>query len=62
MVPEQRYVLLGSEDGSKSVRYFIAKNRVLASHVHRVVGWPKNGFMPLKAVERYENRWDSLLR
>src|SRR6266851_4505842 len=28
------YVLLGAQNGAKSVRYFVAKNRELAKHVH----------------------------
>jgi len=55
------YVLLGKEDGSKSVRYFIAKNSVLKAQVHKPADWKTNGFMPFKAVEQYEDQWDSLL-
>lgn len=54
------YVLLGSLDCKKTVRYFIAKNRDLVKHVHSPKGWRQHGFMPMKAVERYENRWDLL--
>jgi hypothetical protein len=54
------YVLLGDEGASKAVRYFITFNREVAEHIHRPPGWPTNAFMPLKAVERYENRWDLL--
>jgi hypothetical protein len=54
------YVLLGDERASKAVRYFITFNRELAEHIHRPPGWPTNAFMPLKAVERYENCWDLL--
>lgn len=56
------YVLLGSQDGSSPVRYFIVKNRVLARHVISPSGWKKYGFMSLKVIEKYEGRWDSLLR
>jgi len=56
------YVLLGSPECKKLVRYFIAKNREVAKHVHRPSGWGKNGFMAMKAIERYENRWDALLK
>jgi len=49
------YVLLA--DGSKPVRFFIARNRDLAEHVHYPPGWKAQGFMRIKAVEQYENRW-----
>jgi len=54
------YVLLGTEDGEKSVRFFIAKNRQLAKHVHCPPDWKQHGFMSLKAVQKYENHWDAL--
>jgi hypothetical protein len=54
------YVLLGSADCKKPVRFFIAKNRDVAKHVHRPSGWGKNGFMPIKAIGQYENQWDAL--
>ncbi len=54
------YVLLGKEDAIKPVRYFIAKNRTLASKLHKPPNWKQNAFMSLKAVEKYENRWDIL--
>lgn len=54
------YVLLGPEDGDKPVRFFIAKNRDVVKSVHCPTGWKENGFMPLKAVEQYENRWNAL--
>jgi hypothetical protein len=56
------YVLVGSQDCKKPVRYFIARNRDLAKYVHRQSGWTKNGFMPMKAVEPYENQWENLLK
>lgn len=54
------YVLLGSEDSKKTARFFVAKNRALAAHVHCPPGWKEHGFMPMKAVEQYENRWEDL--
>ena len=53
------YVLLGSQDCKTPVRFFIAKNRDLAEHVHHPAGW-YNGFMPMKVIERYENEWTAL--
>lgn len=55
------YVLLGPENGKKAARFFIARNRALADHIHCPSGWKEHGFMPMKAVEPYENRWDALL-
>ena len=52
------YVLLGPPKGHKRVRFFIARNRDLASHVHRPPGWRNSGFMPLKAVEPYADGWN----
>lgn len=54
------YVLIGKEDSIKPVRYFIARNRALAAHVHSPAGWRDHAFMPLKSVEAYEGRWDTL--
>jgi len=54
------YVLLGPQDSKNPVRYFISKNRVLAKHIHRPSGWKQHGFMPMKAVEQYENLWKAL--
>ncbi|PYT51775.1 MAG: hypothetical protein DMG43_13315 [Acidobacteria bacterium] len=56
------YVLIGPENGNKPVRFFIAENRLLAKHVHRPSRWKKNALMPVKAVEKYEGRWDALLK
>jgi len=53
------YVLLGPENGARSARFFIAKNREVAKHVHHPPDWT-NGFMSLKAIEKYEDHWDSL--
>ncbi|MBR0986531.1 hypothetical protein [Bradyrhizobium liaoningense] len=54
------YVLIGGREAKKPVRYFITRNRDLKKHLHRPEGWKEHGFMPLKAVERYEDRWDLL--
>jgi hypothetical protein len=55
------YVLLGPPQSTKPVRYFIAKNGTVAEHIHRPKGWKEHGFMPIKAIERYEDRWEYLL-
>jgi hypothetical protein len=55
------YVLIGKEDGDTPVRYFVAKNRLVAQHVHHPPGWSANGFMSLTAVQPFEDRWGSLL-
>jgi hypothetical protein len=54
------YVILGKEDGLQPPRFFIARNSSLASKVSRQQDWEKSGFMTLKSVEKYENRWDIL--
>ncbi len=56
------YVLLGSEEGTKPVRYFIAKNRDLAENPHYPPNWNEHGFISLKALAKYENQWDELGR
>lgn len=55
------FVLLGSEQSRKPVRYFIVKNHEVASGIHRPSGWRQHAFMPLKAIRKYEDRWDILL-
>jgi hypothetical protein len=55
------YVLIGPPNGKKPVRFFLAKNRDLAPHVHRQSGWAVNGFMRIQALLDHENRWDRLL-
>lgn len=54
------YVLLAREDGRKPVRFFIAENEDLAQRVDR--RWEPQGFMPMRAVDQYEDRWEALLR
>lgn len=54
------YVLLGKEDARAAVRYFVTKNRHLASKIHKPAGWKEQAFMPLKAVEKYEDNWNTL--
>ncbi len=60
------YVLLGLESGVDPVRFFIVKNGEVAEHVHYPPDWheqPKwrdQGFLPLKAIEKYENNWNAV--
>jgi hypothetical protein len=54
------YVLIGSEDARKPVRYFITKNRDVARKRHKPRKWKDNAFMPRKAVESYEDNWGAL--
>lgn len=54
------YVLLGDLRAKKPVRFFLAFNRDLATDVHAPSGWSANAFMPLKAVEPHEGRWEVL--
>ncbi len=51
------YVLLGAEENQKPARFFMARNSEVASFVHQPETYEKNGFMRLRAVEQYENRW-----
>lgn len=55
------YVLLGPEKKAVDVQYFIAKNRDVAAHAHWPNGWPSNGFMDLKAVQKFKDQWDTAL-
>jgi hypothetical protein len=52
------YVLIGKQSGTAPVRYFITRNREIAEHVHRPGAWKGDGFVNLKSVLAYENRWD----
>ena len=54
------YVLLGKENAKKPVRFFITRNRNLAGDVHTPASYRDHGFMSLKAVAAYEDRWDIL--
>jgi hypothetical protein len=54
------YVMLGPESSEKPVRFFVAKNADLAGQAHHPVGWAENGFMKLKAIEAFENKWEIL--
>ena len=56
------YVLLGPEEGTKPVQFFVAKNRDLAEAPHYPQNWTDNGFINLKAIAKYENQWDALGR
>lgn len=51
------YVMIGAEDSTKPVRYFVAKNHDLAEHIKCPPGWKNNGFMALKAVLPFEDQW-----
>jgi hypothetical protein len=55
------YVLIGPPESKKPVRFFVAKNGDLKKYVHRPASFKEYGFMPLKAVKRHEDRWDTLL-
>lgn len=52
------FVLLGDEKAQRPVRYFITRNSEVAQYVHHPQNWKNNGFMPLKAIEEYEDRWE----
>lgn len=55
------FVLLGTEAAQKAVRYFITRNQDVSSDVHCPPNWKNDGFMPLAAIQQFEDRWDILL-
>ena len=55
------YVLLGPEESTRAIRYFIAKNRDVADSIHHPPDWKGHGFMRMKSVEQYESGWGALL-
>lgn len=59
VVPVTIYVVLGSTEATKPVRYFITPNAAVASTVHVPPNgkWAANGFMSLNAVAAYEDAW-----
>jgi hypothetical protein len=58
------YVLLGSENSMDAVKYFIATNREIAGKVEQPTSWKEKGestgFMSLRSVSPFENRWATL--
>jgi len=55
------YVIIGKEDAKKPVRYFITRNGDVAERVTRPPKWTGNvGFINLRAVEEFVDRWDIL--
>ncbi|MFZ0693183.1 MAG: hypothetical protein WAN51_03385 [Alphaproteobacteria bacterium] len=59
---DAHYVLVGAPNAKEQVRFFIARNRAVAKHVRQPSAWPASGYMPLKAVEPYEDQWRTLLQ
>ena len=53
------YVLLGAEAVTPA-RFFVVKNRDLATDVRQPPTWKAFGFIDVKSVEKYENNWDLL--
>ncbi len=53
------YVLLGAE-AVMPARFFVAKNRDLATDVRQPPTWKAFGFIDVKSVEKYEDNWDLL--
>jgi len=53
------YVLLGV-DTATPPRFFVVKNRDLATHVRQPPTWKSFGFIDIKSVEKYEDNWDLL--
>lgn len=57
------YVLIGPEGSTRPVRYFVAKNRLLADSLYHVPSW-KDGtaLMNIKPLEPHEDKWEALLK
>jgi hypothetical protein len=53
------YVLLGAES-MRPARFFVATNRDLASQFRQPPTWKTFGLIDVKAVEQYEDNWDTL--
>jgi hypothetical protein len=56
------YVLLGREHSKKPVRFFIAKNSNLKKHFKKPHLWKHHGFMAMKVIAPYEDKWKTVLR
>jgi hypothetical protein len=54
------YVLIGREDATARVRYFIARNGDLAGELSTPANWKDNAFMMLRSLISFEDRWDLL--
>ena len=61
-IPVTIYVLLGPQEATTPIRYFIAPNAAVAPALSIPANgnWPVNGFMPLKALLPYENAWQCI--
>jgi hypothetical protein len=53
-------ILLGSD--AHHVRFFLARNRDLATHIRRRPGWKDYGCIDLEEIQAYENNWSMLTR
>jgi hypothetical protein len=53
------YVLLGVES-IRPARFFVVKNHDLASLFRQPPTWKTFGLIDAKAVEQYEDNWDTL--
>ena len=54
------YVLLGVERHVKSARFFVVKNRDLATQFRQPPHWKAFGFIDVEMVENYEDNWGVL--
>jgi hypothetical protein len=54
------YVLLGAES-MRPARFFVAKNSDLASQFRQPPAWKTFVLIDAKAVEQYEDNWDTLM-
>jgi hypothetical protein len=54
------YVLMHAKGGP--VRYFIVENARLKDRATWPLKWKNYGFVKLAAIQKYENRWEELLK
>ena len=55
------YVLLGTEECKNPIRFFITKNRDVKQYAERPKGWTDTGFVRLKNLLPFEDKWKTVL-
>jgi hypothetical protein len=54
------YVMIGDAEAKSTVRYFVARNADLLGAFTVPPKWADSAFMPLRAILKFENCWDTL--
>jgi hypothetical protein len=54
------YVMIGNVEAKSSVRYFVARNADLVGQFSVPPKWDASAFMPLRAIVKYENCWETM--